>query len=274
MCTSVMRTPSSKNQAVRTSGKSAMPEARMPRRVRWCRRSQPTPMSRLRYRLTTACSRTRAYSRHWPGTPLSARLAAVGEPVSRSGDDVAHRRGHQHFAGPGERRHPRADVHGHARRYRLSSAAAHLDLAGVNAHPHLDAQHADRVDDGVGAGDRGARAAECRDESVSGRVDFAPGEPLQLVPHDGVVVVEQVAPAVDRRAAAARSVEPTMSVNTIVVSRRSASEPPRTPVMNSSISSSIGRGVAHPVQRVFARQFDDARSGDALGKVVTVRDRG
>lgn len=31
-----------------------------------------------------------------------------------------------------------------------------------------------------------------------------------------------------------------MSVNTMVVSSRSASEPPRTPVMNSSISSSMG----------------------------------
>ena len=42
------------------------------------------------------------------------------------------------------------------------------------------------------------------------------------------------------RIAGSRLVEPTMSVNTIVVSRRWASETPRTPVMNSSISSSIG----------------------------------
>ncbi|COZ45560.1 Uncharacterised protein [Mycobacterium tuberculosis] len=40
--------------------------------------------------------------------------------------------------------------------------------------------------------------------------------------------------------AAACWVEPTMSVNMMVASMRSASAPPRTPVMNSSISSSIG----------------------------------
>ena len=32
------------------------------------------------------------------------------------------------------------------------------------------------------------------------------------------------------------------------------------------------RGIANPVQRIFARELDHVRSGDALGKVVSVRD--
>jgi hypothetical protein len=48
----------------------------------------------------------------------------------------------------------------------------------VNADPDLDAQHPDRVDKGIGAGDRGARADERRDESVAGGVDFAAAEAL------------------------------------------------------------------------------------------------
>ena len=120
------------------------------------------------------------------------------------------------------------------------SVAAHLDLAGVDADPHLDAERPDGVDDRLGAVDRDAGAGERRDESVAGGVDFATAEALEFVADDAVVVVEQVAPAVvaEQRRRAASS--PTMSVNTIVVSTRSASEPPRTPVTNSSISSSIG----------------------------------
>ena len=63
-----------------------------------------------------------------------------------------------------------------------------------------------------------------------------------------------------------------MSVNTIVVSRRSASEPPRTPVMNSSISSSIGAVSPTQYSASSPGQFDEARSGDALGEVVRVLD--
>src|SRR6202012_5839088 len=72
--------------------------------------------------------------------------------------------------------------------------AAHLDLAGVNAYPHFDAQHPNGVDDGVRTPDRGAGTAECRDEPVPGWVYLMPAESLQFVTHDRVVVVQQVAP--------------------------------------------------------------------------------
>lgn len=53
----------------------------------------------------------------------------------------------------------------------------------------IDAEHLHSVDDFVGAGQRGAGAAKGRDEPVTRRVDFTPAEALQLVAHDGVVVV-------------------------------------------------------------------------------------
>ena len=64
----------------------------------------------------------------------------------------------------------------------------------MDADAHLDVQDADRLDDRVGTRNRGAGADERRDEAVTGRVDFRSAEPLQLMPDDGVVVVEQVAP--------------------------------------------------------------------------------
>ncbi|CNV38564.1 Uncharacterised protein [Mycobacterium tuberculosis] len=73
---------------------------------------------------------------------------------------------------------------------------AHLDLARMNTDPDLNTQRGDRVDDVVRARDRGTRTGERRDETVTGRVHFATAEPLDFVAHDGVVVVQQVAPSV------------------------------------------------------------------------------
>ena len=114
--------------------------------------------------------------------------------MSRAGDDVAHCRRHQDLAAIGQRRDPRTDVHRHAGNI-VFRGAAHLDLAGVNADPHLDAQYPHRVDDVVGTRERGARAGERGDEPVAGGVDFASAESLQFVANDGVVVVQHVAPA-------------------------------------------------------------------------------
>src|SRR6202012_3163554 len=108
------------------------------------------------------------------GHTLERTFATVVEPVPRSGDDVTNCRGHQYLAGACQCRHARTDVHGHAG----DVGAAHLDLTGVNAHPHLDAQHMDRVDDFVRTGERGAGTAEGRDESISRGVDFASPESL------------------------------------------------------------------------------------------------
>ncbi len=64
-----------------------------------------------------------------------------------------------------------------------------------------------------------------------------------------------------------------MSVNTIVVSTRSVSAPPRVPGDELLDLVEDRRGVADPVQRVRARQFDVAGAGDVLGQVAAVADR-
>ena len=83
-------------------------------------------------------------------------------------------------------------MHRHAR----DVVAAHLDLACVDADPHLDAERTDGVDDRVRAVDGDAGAGEHGDESVADGVDFAAAEPFELVADDVVVVVEQVVPPV------------------------------------------------------------------------------
>ena len=77
--------------------------------------------------------------------------------ISRTVDDTST------SLGPASADDPRADVHCHA----CDVVAAHLDLAGVDADPHLDAERADRVDDRVRAVDGDAGTGERRDESVA-----------------------------------------------------------------------------------------------------------
>src|ERR1700758_3122330 len=81
-------------------------------------------------------------------------------------------------------------MHGHAG----DVDAAHLDLASMNAYPHLDVQRADGVDDRLRAVDCDAGAGERCDESVAGRVHFATAKSLELMANHAVVIVEQVAP--------------------------------------------------------------------------------
>jgi len=166
--------------------------------------------------------------------------------MSRSVDDT------NTSLGPAWAANPGADVHGQAGDVVFQGAAAHLHLTRVDSDPHLDPQHPDRVDDGIRARDRRARAAERGDESVSGRVDFAAGESLQFVTHDGVVVVQEIAPAVvaeqggalgrtddvgeDDRRQQALGIRPAAHAGDELldlVDHRS--------------------GVAHPIQRIFAR---------------------
>ena len=168
-------------------------------------------------------------------------FAAVGEPVPGAGDDVAHCRGHQHLAGPRQRRDARSDVHGHAR----DVITTNLDLAGVDADPDLDTQHADRVDQCVAARQGGLGLVNVATNPSPAVLTSRP--PNRWISWRTMVSWlssrsrHRLSPSI-----AARSVEPTMSVNTMVVSTRSASPPPRTPVTNSSISSSIG--AASPTQ--------------------------
>ncbi len=127
----------------------------------------------------------------------------------------------------------------------------------MNADPNLDAQHPDRVDNGVGARDRGARAGERRDESVTGGVHFASAEPFEFVAHDGVVVVEQVPPpAVAEHGGALGRADD--------VGEHDRGQHPlgteTAPHAGDELLDLVEhrRGVADPVERICARQFDEA----------------
>src|ERR1700756_3189157 len=177
-------------------------------------------------------------------------LTALGERPPRSGDDVAHCRGHQHFARSRQRGHPRGDVHGHA----SDVGAAYFDLAGVNSHPHLDAEYPYRFDHRIRARDRRAGTRERRDKSVSGRVDFATAESVQLVADNGVVVVEQVSPTVVAERGCALSGADDVGEHDS--GEYSLGVRPAAHACDELLDLvEYRRGVAHPVQRIFARQL-------------------
>jgi hypothetical protein len=175
----------------------------------------------------------------------------LDELAPRTTDDLTHRRRHQHLTGSGQRRHPRTDVHGHAG----DIGAAHFDFTRMDARPHLDAERSDRVDDRVRAVDRNAGTGECRDESVSGRVDFTATVALQFVADDVVVVVEQVVSAVvAERCGALRGAdnvgENDCGENTFGVEAAAHARDELFDLIEHR------RGLAHPVQRVGTKQLD------------------
>ena len=92
--------------------------------------------------------------------------------------------------------------------------------------------------------DRARRAVEGGEEAVAQCLDLAAAEALELAAHELVVVGRAARASARSPSSAARSVEPTMSVNRTVASTRSGSARGAVPVRNSSISSSDGVDVA------------------------------
>jgi hypothetical protein len=171
--------------------------------------------------------------------------------------------------GPGQGGDARADVYSHPG----DIVTAHFDLAGVNTHPNLDAEHPGCVDKGVGARDRGAGAGEGRDESVTGGVHFEAAEPFEFVTHDGVVVVQQVPPSAvaEHRGALGRADD---------VGEHDGGEHPlgaeTAPHASDELLDLVEHrcAVAGPIQGVGAGKLDEARSADVLGKIAAVGDQG
>jgi len=140
-------------------------------------------------------------------------------------DEVEARPRHQIFdrardedlVGPGEAGDPRADVN----RDPGDASRDDLDLAGVEAGPHLQTKGAYGVADRACTMDRSARAVEGGEEPVS----------------------RSCSPISERQRAspisAARLVDSTMSVNMTVASTRVGSGVWRAPVKNSSVSATI-----------------------------------
>src|SRR5256885_5072605 len=124
------------------------------------------------------------------GDALERVSAAVREPEPRAGDEVAPRARPQALAGPGERRDAGADVHGDPAELRPH----HLTFARVEAGADLEAERAHALADRARGPHRARRAIEGREEAVASRVDLAPAELRQVLAHQRVVGVEQVAP--------------------------------------------------------------------------------
>src|SRR6476646_1006424 len=118
-------------------------------------------------------------------------VSAFGEHEARSRNQVAHGGRHQYLARPGKGRDARADNHRHPGEL----AIVELALAHVNAHPRVQAERLESVDDRLGAPDRPRGSVEGSEEAVSGRVLLPAVEPAQLPPHERVMTREQVAPA-------------------------------------------------------------------------------
>src|SRR5207249_5407330 len=149
----------------------------------------------------------------------------------------------EHLAGFGLGRHSLADVH----RDPTHVLVAHLDLAGVQTGPYLDAEAPNRVADGTRGADRPAGTVEGRQRTVAHRLDMVATEPFQLSMYHCVVAIERLGPApvadID-----ARSVDRTMSVNNTVANTRSSCGIERFPVRNSSTVAS--RPSASPSQKM------------------------
>ena len=112
-----------------------------------------------------------------------------------------------------------------------------FDLTGVHAGSDLESQLSHGFADPQGASQRPGRPVERCEEPVAGRIDLATAEPFEGLSHLGVVPAQELFAKRDRRASTARSVEPTMSVKSIVVSTRFDRHRRRVPVAKLSISS-------------------------------------
>src|SRR5581483_8469844 len=85
----------------------------------------------------------------------------------------------------------RADVHRDAAYLALD----HLALAGVQARPHVDSELVHAVRDRTRAPDPARRPVEGREEAVAGRVELAAAVPGELLPHERMVPLDELAPA-------------------------------------------------------------------------------
>ena len=115
----------------------------------------------------------------------------VLEVDARAGDQVLDRARDEHFARPGQRAHPRPDVDRDA----ADVGVDDLELAGVQAGAHLQAEPSHFGLGRPGAADRTAGSVEGREESVPERLDLLAAMALELAPHHTVMGGHQVSPA-------------------------------------------------------------------------------
>ena len=153
----------------------------------------------------------RRVERPGPGTPLRSHWPRA-ELETRSGDQILDGARDEHLstAGLGRDRAPTLP-----RGLPACPRAARTRRCGRRSG--LESERLDPRHDRLAAADRPRGTVERCEEAVSGGVALLAAEPPELSPHDRVVAGEQVAPGTVAELAA-RSVEPTMSVNITVAS--------------------------------------------------------
>src|ERR671937_3314684 len=117
-------------------------------------------------------------------------LPTILECDARTTGQLADRARHEHLVRRGSAGHPRPDVDCDP----AELGADSLDLAHVQAGPHLDSEVANAAPNCEGAGDRIAWRLESREESVPGGVELAPPVAAELASDVPIEVAEELAP--------------------------------------------------------------------------------
>jgi hypothetical protein len=115
--------------------------------------------------------------------------AEILELDAGASDQILDRAGDEYVGAP-EVRDPRCDVHGDA----TDVARLQLDLAGVEAAPHYDAEWPHRLGDRRSAAHRAGWSVKGREKPVAKIFDLLSAKPDELLTHRFVVPIEQSAP--------------------------------------------------------------------------------
>ena len=134
---------------------------------------------------------SRDSAKHLPsfGNTLQGVHAEILELDAGASDQILDRAGDEYVGAP-EVRDPRCDVHGDA----TDVARLQLDLAGVEAAPHYDAEWPHRLGDRRSAAHRAGWSVKGREKPVAKIFDLLSAKPDELLTHRFVVPVEQSAP--------------------------------------------------------------------------------
>src|SRR4029078_1843624 len=122
--------------------------------------------------------------------PFERAASAVFENDARAGCQVANGAGDQDLARSGLLANARADDRGDA----AYLSGDHLALPGVHPRPNFQAKSAEPVAHCHRAAHRAPRRIERGEEAITGGVDLDAAVAVQLAPHRGVVLLDELAP--------------------------------------------------------------------------------
>src|SRR5262249_54092624 len=123
--------------------------------------------------------------------PLESVRTAILERDARTSDEVNDGSRDEHFAGTCLFHHARRQVHREA----TDVAAKQLELAGVEAAPHLEIQSSHGLGHGTRTLDRAGGSVERGERAVASSLDECSTESFDLVAHEGVEIVQDLVPA-------------------------------------------------------------------------------